>query len=197
MRWERKRAHRLHCALCSPCLWQVRLGVMWVAVEPSPGQYNYTFLSEAVALVNKLAEYNITTLIDMHQDLLSPATCGEGIPAWVSDLATTSRACNESWYAEAMHLAGVCKSITEYNIPTDPSTGFPSATECVKHNFALFYATPEVASSFQSLYTNHAGIADAFRGFWNVTAQAFSGIASVIGYDLLNEVRFFFFFSEQ
>jgi len=44
----------------------VRLGVMWEAFETSSGVYNTTYLTEVLALVNKLGEYGIYTMLDAH-----------------------------------------------------------------------------------------------------------------------------------
>ena len=60
----------------------MRLGVMWEAVETSPGVYNTTYLDEVEGLINKMGEYGIYTMVDNHQDVLTRLTCGEGIPAF-------------------------------------------------------------------------------------------------------------------
>ena len=44
----------------------VRLGVMWEAVERAPGSYNATYMDSLEALINKLGDAGIYTLIDMH-----------------------------------------------------------------------------------------------------------------------------------
>jgi hypothetical protein len=44
----------------------VRLGVMWEAVERSPGIYNMTYLDEIDQLITKLGEAGIYTLVDAH-----------------------------------------------------------------------------------------------------------------------------------
>merc|ERR1712166_64043 len=44
----------------------VRLGVMWEAVERTAGVYDREYLSEVDALVTKLGEAGIYTLVDMH-----------------------------------------------------------------------------------------------------------------------------------
>ena len=44
----------------------VRMGVMWEAVERSPGVYNETYLDEVEALINKLGKKGIYTLVDGH-----------------------------------------------------------------------------------------------------------------------------------
>ena len=58
----------------------VRLGVMWEAVEQTEGIYDEKYLNEVEALVKKLGEAGIYTLIDMHQDAFSRVSCGEGFP---------------------------------------------------------------------------------------------------------------------
>ena len=58
----------------------VRLGVMWEAVETAPGVYNKTYLKEVDALITKLGEAGIYTLVDAHQDVMARAICGEGMP---------------------------------------------------------------------------------------------------------------------
>lgn len=58
----------------------VRLGVMWEAVERSPGVYNQTYLKEIDALITRLGEAGIYTLVDGHQDVMARMVCGEGMP---------------------------------------------------------------------------------------------------------------------
>lgn len=58
----------------------VRLGVMWEAVETSPGNYNFTYLDEVNELILKLGQRNIYTLVDAHQDVFARIICGEGVP---------------------------------------------------------------------------------------------------------------------
>lgn len=44
----------------------VRLGVMWEAVERSPGVYDDNYLDEVESLINRLGEAGIYTLVDAH-----------------------------------------------------------------------------------------------------------------------------------
>jgi len=44
----------------------VRLGVMWEAVERTPGVFNETYLDEVDKLINRLGEKGIYTLVDAH-----------------------------------------------------------------------------------------------------------------------------------
>lgn len=63
----------------------VRLGVIWAAVEPHPGEINTAYLDSIKATVQMLADHGIYTVIDMHQDLYSGTFYGEGAPEWASD----------------------------------------------------------------------------------------------------------------
>ena len=44
----------------------VRLGVMWEAVERQPGVYDMDYLTKINALITKLGEQGIYTLVDAH-----------------------------------------------------------------------------------------------------------------------------------
>jgi endoglycosylceramidase len=63
----------------------VRLGVLLVGTLPAPsppGVANATYLAAAAATVQMLAARGVATLVDLHQDVLSPYFCGEGLPDW-------------------------------------------------------------------------------------------------------------------
>ncbi len=60
----------------------VRLGVIWKAVEPQPGQYDDAYLGHIRDEIQMLANHGIATLVDFHQDLYNEAFQGEGAPDW-------------------------------------------------------------------------------------------------------------------
>ena len=70
----------------------VRLGVMWPATMPAEGVVNATYLSLAREMIEALAEFGVATIVDLHQDVLSPYTCGEGVPDWASERRRASSA---------------------------------------------------------------------------------------------------------
>ena len=49
---------------------------MWEAVEPIPGEYNMTYLEEVKKLVALGAEYNVSFILDGHQDSMGRRFCG-------------------------------------------------------------------------------------------------------------------------
>ncbi len=60
----------------------VRLGLIWKAVEPSPGQYDDAYLANLKQTTELLAAEGIWTLLDFHQDLYNEKYQGEGAPDW-------------------------------------------------------------------------------------------------------------------
>ncbi|WP_273661118.1 cellulase family glycosylhydrolase [Corynebacterium heidelbergense] len=62
----------------------VRLGIIWEAVEPQPGQYDEAYLDNIENTVRKLADAGLGTLLEVHQDAWSKRYGGEGAPDWAS-----------------------------------------------------------------------------------------------------------------
>jgi endoglycosylceramidase len=60
----------------------VRVGVIWAAVEPRPGEYDDAYLDSIADTVDTLAAHGIVSLLDFHQDLFNEKFQGEGAPAW-------------------------------------------------------------------------------------------------------------------
>jgi len=60
----------------------VRLGLIWKAVEPEPGQYDDAYLSRIRQTTRVLAGAGIHVLLDFHQDLFNERFQGEGAPDW-------------------------------------------------------------------------------------------------------------------
>ncbi len=63
----------------------VRLGVIWKAVEPAPGQYDDAYLARIKATIETLHRHGIGTMIDFHQDMFNERFEGEGAPDWAVD----------------------------------------------------------------------------------------------------------------
>jgi hypothetical protein len=116
---------------------------------------------------------------------LHPALCGEGIPDFA--LRVTARQCNESLLAELAHLVGGCKTMLDYNLTIDPTTGYPTTASCLNAgNFAMFYQTPEMGSAFHALYTDDY-LQSKVAHYWQTIATSFLGNKNVLGFDFLNE----------
>jgi endoglycosylceramidase len=62
----------------------VRVGVIYGAVEPRPGEYDERYLDDIERTVAMLARHGILSLVDFHQDLYGPVFKGEGLPEWAT-----------------------------------------------------------------------------------------------------------------
>lgn len=60
----------------------VRVGVIWKALEPTPGVYSDAYLSHIASTVRTLARHGIVSLLDFHQDQYNELFQGEGFPDW-------------------------------------------------------------------------------------------------------------------
>ena len=102
----------------------VRLGVMWPAVMPAEGVVNTTYLDEVRSMIEMLHEFGVETLVDLHQDVLSPYTCGEGMPDWA--------------YLKALDAVGFDRTgprafpaPLKLDLPIDAETGYADTHACV------------------------------------------------------------------
>jgi hypothetical protein len=103
-------------------LWQslgfnlIRLGVMMTGTMPlpSPAPVNATYLDAVVNVTRALAGSGVYTLVDFHQDLLSPAFCADGIPVWAAQR-----------YSAGSPGFPIPLAATPY--PVDNSTGTPTS----------------------------------------------------------------------
>ncbi len=62
----------------------IRLGFTWAKLEPSPGKYNEAYLDSVSDVLDRCAEQDIYVFLDMHQDLFSSVTNGDGAPRWAT-----------------------------------------------------------------------------------------------------------------
>ncbi len=70
----------------------VRLGVMWEGVERQAGVYDTEYLAKVDALITRLGEAGIYTLVDAHQDVFARTICGEGVPDFYAKEVIGNRA---------------------------------------------------------------------------------------------------------
>jgi endoglycosylceramidase len=156
----------------------VRLGVMWPGVYPNAGQVNSTYLSNMVAITEMLAAYNITSLVDFHQDVLADQLCGEGAPGWAVPLPANP---NESFPVPVA---------APFNVSAG---GVPSEADCNLYSWAEYYPTCATGQAFQALYSNGPtasggmGMRDAFAQYWSTVATTFRSVSGVLGYQIINE----------
>lgn len=73
----------------------IRLGVIWAAVEPEPGQYDQDYLDWVGEQIDLIHGAGMFALLDSHQDLYSQ-TYGDGAPGWATLSSQTFQA-TEMW----------------------------------------------------------------------------------------------------
>ncbi|MFY9176396.1 MAG: cellulase family glycosylhydrolase [Caldicoprobacterales bacterium] len=61
----------------------VRLGIIWDAVEPRPGEYDEKYLDWVNRMLDLCEKYGIYAYLDMHQDLYS-VLYSDGAPEWAT-----------------------------------------------------------------------------------------------------------------
>lgn len=61
----------------------IRLGVMWAAVEPAPGEYDSAYLDWVAEQLDLIHSAGMSVLLDAHQDLYSQSF-GDGAPEWAT-----------------------------------------------------------------------------------------------------------------
>jgi len=145
----------------------VRLYMSWEGTEQVRGQYNATYMEIIKTIVQRAAKYNISIILDAHQDLGSRKFCGEGLPDW---------AVNYTDFPSPL----------PWKISYDKN-GYANLTDCNKHAFAQFYTTNNVRSAFENFYNDVDGIAESFTEFWKAIADFFKDEPNIIGYELINE----------
>ncbi|KAJ5067604.1 cellulase [Anaeramoeba ignava] len=151
----------------------VRLGVMWPGVEPEEGVYNATYLATMRKIVDLLGANGIYSIVDMHQDVLSPKFCGEGVPDYIVDPG----------------VVPFPEPYLPYPFPVDEH-GYPNLTQCLEHNFLYYYFSDGACRTFEKIFLNYDNARDAFFNFWNQVVETFKDSEYVIGYELINEPFF-------
>lgn len=76
----------------------VRLLVLWAGVEPNPGVYDSAYLDKIEERVDWFHEAGVWVLLDMHQDVYSKYTCGDGAPLWAVRSDGQSISCPAQWF---------------------------------------------------------------------------------------------------
>ena len=135
----------------------VRLGSLWVGVEPHRNVFDDTYLNRIDDLVKMLGDRDVTVMLDFHQDMYNERFAGEGFPAWATH--NTVRAFGR-----------------DLVVPPTNCCGFPGN-----------YFTPASLRAWDNLWGNSYGLWDSYRDAWAHVARRFAGRANVLGYELMNE----------
>ena len=155
----------------------VRIGVMWPGAMPDgPDSFNASYFEQVERVVGLLWSHRVHTILDLHQDVLSPALCGEGAPRWV----------NVSQAA----LGGL-----PFPLPLQPTpvatlpSGLPNCSALAGFGFQDLYATDSCGRAFAAIYADTAPqhLGTQLANFWGEVARRFRGNDGVLALELINE----------
>jgi len=123
----------------------MRLGVMWEGVEREAGVYDMAYLDKVEALINKMGEAGIYTLVDAHQDVFARTMCGEGIPDFyakevIGEHPSCINPIADKLLEPFYKKFGFCADINDLNYRVDEN-GDPLIEDCLKEMFANYYNT--------------------------------------------------------
>ena len=161
-----------------------RLVVTWEAVEHAgPRQYDHAYLDYLTALVRLGAQYNISFIIDAHQDVWSRYTGGSGAPRWTLEKV--------GFDVDALHDSGAaCTHAGCLAQHPCPDMTWP----CNHHRlacgtmFTLFFGGRDFAPNF---VVDGVNIQDYLQSHYiramTRVARALRDEANVLGFDAFNE----------
>jgi len=155
----------------------VRLGVMWTGLMPSSSakdDINTTYLGLAEDIVDLLWSHGIYTVVDLHQDVLSPYICGEGAPLWV----------NTSFPGALPFPLPL-----GFKPMTYKPDGLPKCDTWQPVGWSSYYFADATGKSFQAMYSDNTPqkLGTAVETYWTAVAAKFAHHPGVLGYELLNE----------
>ena len=156
----------------------VRLGVMWPGAMPeAPGKLNASYFDQVEHIVDLLWKREIYTIIDLHQDVLSPRICGEGAPLW----AQITR--------EALGGLPFPLPLGLEPLNTLPD-GLPNCSAApTPIGWSSFYLSDTCGRAFEAIYrdTRPQRLGTQLEIFWAEVARRFAQHPGVAFYELLNE----------
>lgn len=157
----------------------IRLGVQMGGLFPNDGDLkpSMAYLNKIERHIDVMWAHDIWTIIDLHQDVLSPATCGEGMPAWMLNMTPDGRYNNSMPLPMPMTLHGY----------TNKSTRCTPTGILKSIGWSSFYMTDACGKAFQALYDNVGVLGQAFDLYWDTVSKKFAKKPGVLGYEILNE----------
>ncbi len=159
-----------------------RFLVTWEAIEhEGPGLYDTAYIAYVRSLIEKANTYDITVLIDPHQDVWSRFSGGDGAPLWLFDSLNMEVRNFQETGAAFVH-----------NVYGDPfprmiwyTNNFKLATATL---FTLFFGGKDFAPQ---TYIDGLPAQDYMQQHYIQAmaqlAQALKGLPNVVGFELMNE----------
>lgn len=155
----------------------MRLGVMWPGVMPDgPGKVDGGYLASVGRVVDALWKRGVHSILELHQDMLSPHLCGEGAPLWANLTPA------------ALGGLPLPLPVGGSALPLLPS-GLPNCSAASTAVFPYFYGSDLVGRSFAAIYQDQPPqrLGTQLKIFWGEVARHFATRDGVLAYELLNE----------
>ena len=156
----------------------MRLGVMWPGVMPDgPGKVDGGYLASVGRVVDALWKRGVHSILELHQDMLSPHLCGEGAPLWANLTPA------------ALGGLPLPLPVGGSALPLLPS-GLPNCSAASTAVFPYFYGSDLVGRSFAAIYQDQPPqrLGTQLKIFWGEVARHFATRDGVLAYELLNEI---------
>ena len=121
-------------------------------------------------IVEKLWAAGIYSILDLHQDILSPRICGEGLPDWMVNVSTIGA---REW-PFPLRLKGTAR-------PDPVSGAYTPPVDCAPFGpakfigWSEFYMTDACGKTFHQIYANDAPLGPMFESFWDEVSRRFQG----------------------
>eukprot|EP00040_Diaphanoeca_grandis_P040179 m.261509 g.261509 ORF g.261509 m.261509 type:complete len:423 (+) comp42299_c0_seq1:38-1306(+) len=168
----------------------IRLGVTWAGAQPTVEPVlNVTWVKRLQSILTLCERYNISVVLDMHQDALGTALCGEGVPMWFSKLATPTEIGKPLWPLPAQ-TDGKCglNDTASWALHAGDDNYNVVNPCCLRHNqggWSSLIATRQAQSTLHYLFTNPGR--QHFVTYMGLLARAVANHSAAIGIELMNE----------
>mmetsp|Transcript_101885 Transcript_101885/g.263311 ORF Transcript_101885/g.263311 Transcript_101885/m.263311 type:complete len:847 (-) Transcript_101885:110-2650(-) len=197
----------------------IRLGAMMPGVLPTPpvgGVYVHDarYVEKLKAFVEAAADHGMYTLIEFHQDVISPYYCGEGLPRWAADGVQADFA--DEFVDEVLELLhrltidvpgmymledAALRGLIRNNVgraqfpmpvaePFEALSGQQrvySLGDCEKYEWYQYQLSFAAGSAYRRLFNLQSSTFTHVLNYWKILAKAFKGNPNVLAFDLFNE----------
>lgn len=168
----------------------VRLGFVWHLYEIAPGSFNETYLDELARAAGRLASKGIRSILDSHQDWLSPMYCsGRGMPEFYAYPDATA----EYFHGGSKAYPEPLMAPTYEENSSDPwavKFGKVDASICAAMfgvGWPFSYNTYAVGRAMQRFYNDDDGVRTKYTEMWKRVATRFRDVPGVTFYEIFNE----------
>jgi len=197
----------------------IRLGAMMPGVLPNPpenGVYtpDHEYISKLKSFVDNAAAHGMYTLIEFHQDIISPHYCGEGLPRWAADEIQSTF--SEEFVDEVLELLHrltidvpgidmvedsllrglLWRSVDKAQFPMPVAQPYKvlngqqrvyAKGDCDKFEWYQYQLSFAAGHAYRRLFDLSSDTFQHVLNYWKILAEAFKGNPNVLAFDLFNE----------